>query len=486
MLQLLILPFSAFVLALLLIVAIAIVAGAGFRWPGRIFSYLMLLMASTSVATIILSGRVLTFLDEGVIVSDTDVGSAVSTKLLLVVVLGCSVALCVAWILDFKNYKANFDRFASKGLRAPTDITLAFVVFFVTYNILPIFFGQRYYFHVNLVYPIFTYVALLLWARLSSTDPVTIGKQCLALIVFSSLIAAIIAPQLAMQPGYIGLIPGFDLRFWGLTTHANTLGAAACVLFVLELAEPTRKKWLRKSILAAAGLTLILTQSKTSIVAAFVGFLIIFGWRLIARTGETKNAGTQPGSSISIGLLGVFIVPIVVVGAFQILLHTGAFATLESQLQARAVSDLSTATGRTLIWKTAIEGGLENPWFGQGADFWGPENRHRLGFAAVASSHNLFLEAFSRSGIVGLSALLVFLYFLLRYSIRAATPTRGGSIALLAVLLMRSAFEVNFHLNTIITAEVFAMLAHFTYVFEKGAKPVVSYTRAGERHNICA
>ena len=69
MLQLTVLPLAAFVLALLLTMAIVIVAGTGFRWPGRMFSYLMLLITSTSVATTILSGRVLTFMDESLVVS---------------------------------------------------------------------------------------------------------------------------------------------------------------------------------------------------------------------------------------------------------------------------------------------------------------------------------------------------------------------------------------------------------------------------------
>ncbi|MEO8992947.1 MAG: O-antigen ligase family protein [Nitrosospira sp.] len=437
------------------------------------FSYLMLFIASTSVATTILSGRVLTFMDESLVVlSEADAGSAVSTKLLLMAAIGCSVALCAAWFVNFKNYKASFDRFDSRGLRAPDDITIAFVVFYVAFSILPILFGQRYYFHVNLIYPLFTYIAIFLWVRLSSTDPVIVGKQCLGLIVFSSLIAAIIAPQLVFQPGYIGLIPGFDSRFWGVTSHANALGAAASMFLVLELAEPSAKPWVRASILSAAALTLVLTQSKASIAAAFVGLLIIFCWRLLTQTNKAI-ADSKHGSLIPIALLGGSIISIVVGGALVMFFDTGILDALQGRLDARAVGHLSTATGRTSIWDAAISGGLENPLFGQGGDFWGPENRHRLGLATAMSAHNLFLQIFSRSGFVGLAALLVFLYFLIRYSIRAAKPTRGGSIALLAVLLMRSAFEANFQLNTLLSAEFFVMVAHFTYVIDRGAKPLV-------------
>ena len=77
------------------------------------------------------------------------------------------MALCAAWLFNFKNYKGSFDRFDSRGLRAPTDITIAFMVFYIAFSILPILFGQRYYFHVNLIYPLFTYIALFLWVRLS-------------------------------------------------------------------------------------------------------------------------------------------------------------------------------------------------------------------------------------------------------------------------------------------------------------------------------
>ena len=475
MLQLTVLPLAAFVLALLATMAVIIVAGAGFRWPGRMFSYLMLFITSTSIANVILSGRVLTFMDENLVVSsEAGVGSAVSTKLLLMIVIGCSVALCAAWLVNFKNYKASFDRFDSRGLRAPDDITIAFVGFFVASSIFPILFGQHYYFHINLIYPLFTYIAMFLWVRLSSADPVIVGKQCLGLIVFSSLIAAIIAPRLVFQPGYIGLIPGFDLRFWGLTSHANALGAAASMFLVLELAEPSAKAWVRASILSAAGLTLILTQSKSSIGAAFLGFFIIFCWRLLNRTNEAI-AVRKRGSLIPIVLLACSIISIVVGGAFVMFFDTDILDALQGQLDARAVGHLSTATGRTLIWEAAINGGLENPLFGQGGDFWGAENRRRLGLEAAATAHNLFLQIFSQSGFVGLAALLVFLYFLIRYSIRAAKPTRGGSIALLAVLLMRSAFEANLQFQSLISAEFVAMMAYFTYVIDRGARPRKSF-----------
>jgi O-antigen ligase len=160
----------------------------------------------------------------------------------------------------------------------------------------------------------------------------------------------------------------------------------------------------------------------------------------------------------------------------------GVLATLESQLDARAIDNLSTATGRTAIWDAAIEGGLESPLFGQGADFWGADNRLQLGLSSATSAHNLFLQTFSRSGLVGLVALIVFFYFLIRYSIRAAKHTRGGSLAILAVLMMRSMFETNFQLNSVVAGEFFVMMAHFIYVIDRGARPRKSFEPASPHY----
>ena len=112
---------------------------------------------------------------------------------------------------------------------------------------------------------------------------------------------------------------------------------------------------------------------------------------------------------------------------------TSLLASFEHQLEGRAVGRLETGSGRTYIWDMAIRGAMESPLFGQGMDFWSLENRLRWGLMGAVHAHNLFLQVFSVSGFVGLTALLVFLYFFVRYSIRAAKITHGGSIAMLAV-----------------------------------------------------
>jgi O-antigen ligase len=468
-----ILPIAAFVFALLSIVAMVLVAGAASRWPGRLFSYLMLLILSASVGSVLLSERVLRMEQQGLVIgSEGDVEGTMLAKLLLAAVVGCSVALCAAWVFTFGKSTTRNNRFEKRGLRSPNEIVIAFMVFYIAFSILPLFFGQRYHFHISLIYPFFVFLALFLWAQLSSIDPVVVIKQCLAVLVFGSLIAYLVAPQLAVQPGYVGLIPGFSSRLWGVTAHANGLGSVACALLILEAAEPSARAWIGRSILAAAALALILTQSKTSIVATLLGLLMIFGWRLLLKAGEKERVGSTNQRLIITGVIGVFAAFVVVIGAWAMFSDTSILASLGRRMEGRAVEDLATGAGRTLIWSVAIQGGMENPLFGQGLDFWSLDNRLRWGLSGAVHAHNLFLQVFSRSGFVGLAALLVFLYFFLRYSIRASKVTRGGSIAVLTVFLMRAMSEVPISPNAILGSEFFAMMAYFIYVIDRGAKRI--------------
>ena len=488
MLTVVIFSIAAFVLALLSIIAIFLVADGASRWSGRMFSFLMLLILGASVGNVLLAARVLRLNEfEALVVgSEGDIGGTLSAKLLLVAVIGCSVSLCAAWIFQFgKRNAIRKNRFEERGQHAPNDVVNAFMVFYVAFSILPLFFGQRYHFHVSLIYPFFVFLALFLWMRLSSVDPLVVAKQCLGVIVFASLGAAVLAPQLAIQPGYVGLIPGFNSRLWGVTGHANGLGSVACALLILEAAEPSARAWLGRSILVAAALALILTQSKTSIVAASLGLSMIFGWRLLLKAGEKEKAGGTNQSFIITGLIGVLVTLIVVIGAWAMFSDTSVLATLERKLEARAVGDLSTATGRTYIWEVAIEGGLENPLFGQGLGFWSVDNQLRWGLNGAMHAHNLFLQVFSRSGFVGLAALLVFLYFLLRYAMRASKITRGGSIAMITIFLIRAMSEVGISPNAILGSEFFAMMACFIYIIDRGAKPAQKTNKSASwQHSV--
>jgi O-antigen ligase len=458
----------AFAIAALVLAAIAIIAmlfaiRAASRWSGLSISFLLLLMTGTSIIRESFTPKPLYMLTEG------DSGGPLISKLFLLLIISYSFILCVTRFVAYDKNLKTFSRASRNRREPPNDIIIAFMAFYVSFSIIPIFFGKEYYFHINMIYPFFTYLALFLWSDLSSIDPIIVVKQSLGLIVFSSLIVAAVAPDLAMDLNYNGLIPGFSSRLYGMTSSTNTMGAVACTLLVIEVAEPSARAWLGRSILVAAGSALLMSQSKTSILSALIAILIIYGWRMFSKIlGE--SAGSRHKNSTAVALIIVVSVSISVAGTWAMAYDWDALSSLQRKINSSAIADISTATGRTIIWSAAIAGGMENPFFGQGANFWNLDYRLRSGLSGAVHAHNLFLQTFTISGFVGLLALLLFLFFLGLYTIRAAKTTRGGSIAFMVIFFIRSLTEVPLQPNTIIAGESFAMIAYFLYVMDRGCK----------------
>ncbi len=459
--------------ALFVVLGIGLTCLVAIRRGGHLFHYLMLMVAGASIGTIVLSGRTLRLGVDGLDMGGgADIVSTISAKLLLAALVGASVSVCAAWLLRLPN-SVHSNRFADRGFRAPRDILLSFVVYYVAFSILPIAFAEKFAFHISLVYPLFVFLALFLSLQIAKIDPADTVKHCLALIVLGSLLAGAIAPGLSVQPGYRGIAPGFDWRLWGVTASANSLGSVASALLVFESAHPSEqvhRRWLFRFGAASA---LVMTQSKTAIIAAIVGLAIVLAWRLLntpRRQLPTNKMHGMVASAFAIALLAILVIT-----AWS-LLYYGPFilASVERSIGFRAFSELSTATGRIDIWAHAVQGGAESFLFGQGLDYWSEENRVRLGLTGAVHAHNLFLQAFSRAGIIGLGCLLVFLSFLIRYAFRAVSATQGGSVALLTVFLVRAIFEVPLSPNAILGAEFFSMMGLLVYVIDRGAAPLAA------------
>lgn len=472
------LSIATFVVAILSIIAITIVAGIASRQPGRIFQFLMLLIVAASVGTILLSGRVLTVGSQGLeIGSSADIAGGLWSKVLLATVIGCAVAACIAWFVFPPTRRKMLSRFTSRSQQSPNDIAYAFLIYYVAFSLLPLLFAPFFDFHVSLVYPFFIFLALLMWSQVSSIDPVDVVKQGMLLIVVGSLLAALVWPELATQPGYLGLVPGFNQRLWGVTASANSLGSVACVLLVLEVAEPFKRRAIHWFVLAGAVTALVLSQSKTAIVAGLIGSMVIVGWRLASDLLHANNS--RPGRvPLSASIVAIIAILLTVGGFWLMFSDSNLLTVLSRRLESRAVVDLSTASGRTLIWDVAIKGGMDSPLFGQGLGFWSLESRLQTGLNGAVHAHNMFLQVFSRSGVVGLAAFLAFFWLLLRYSIRAAIPTRGGSIGVMVAFLMRAMVEVPIQPNSVLGAEFFAMVAYLFYVMDRGPKSAIAASGA--------
>lgn len=465
-------PTVALLLGIGAVVGIAVGSGLVVRWRRWAFPVLLTLASVASIGAVVFSGRRLRLMESGLEnVGQADMASGMAGKLLLMSLIACGVALCAARLFDINGRLSKDSRYLQRGMHHPSDIGKAFMCFYVASSILPIFFGQQEYFHVRLIYPFFIYLALFLWLPLHEKDPLDVCKLMTGLIVFSSLVLAVVLPEAAIQPGYGGLIPGFNVRLWGTSAHANSLGAVCCAYILLEMAEPVRKRWLHLFFMGGAMLCLILSQSKTSIIGVIAGGAIIYGtrmWHFFNRKGRDYNG--QGGQLLAL-IVGAACLVLVLFAAW-IMFGDGSFLRgLERKLNSRAIGDLSSGTGRLWIWAAAIDAGMQNPLFGQGADYWNLATRLRLGLSGAATAHNQYLQVFSLSGLVGLVTLLIFMGYLVRYAIRGAKASGNATIAMLVVLLLRTISETPIAPTVVLAAEFFATTAYFIYIIDRGARP---------------
>jgi O-antigen ligase len=86
------------------------------------------------------------------------------------------------------------------------------------------------------------------------------------------------------------------------------------------------------------------------------------------------------------------------------------------------------------------------------------------------SAHNQFLQTLSVAGTVGLVGLVVYLGTLVRYAIRAARPSRGLSIAILVLVLLRCVTETPLSLDSFLSGAFVTQLLLFHLALAYGGK----------------
>lgn len=461
------LSLAALVVLALTFVGLSTVSHVVHAFTGRVFQILILVIAAFSVIQTLLSGRVLRLGDSGLEkLAGGDMADFMVGKILLALIIGTSIAVCVAWALWGLAEKDPPSRYTDAGIAQLNKLTWLFLIYYAAFSFLPLAGAPKFAFHISLVYPFFVWLALLLSWRSSINDPVLVIRDGMALIVFASLVAAVLLPSLALQPGYQGLIPGFNMRLWGVVAAPNQMGAIASGLLIVQFIVRSQNPIRHHFVTLCTLITLALSQSKASIAAAVLGLSVLALWRL------WHNAPDRPSNPERrmIGvLLFAFIAATLIAGIWTALDNPESLRAFERRFDSDAIGSLSTATGRVYIWQYAIKQGLESPLFGQGISIWNQEARAAIGLNGASSAHNLYLQAFSRAGVIGLAGLLAIIVLIATFAVKAAIISHGGSLALLAVFLVRSLFEVAFHPNSIFGAEFFSFIVMMIYITDRAA-----------------
>jgi len=329
---------------------------------------------------------------------------------------------------------------------AARPLFLTFALYFFAVFVVNGIFGTEFSISHKTFYPFFVVFALYVTSEYDEILFLRLIRDGLLVFLVVGILLIIINYDLVMQKGYHGLIPGLQSRFWGLASHANNIGPLAVFFLLITYWVPYRKLFVTVFAICVAFLTLVLSQSKTALISAFlVAIVFIFKFWFDAIFGRDKRR-TVGVLAVSVFLLLVLFVLITFVAD----IYTRPLEYFLAKLQGRG----TLLTGRENIWSITIAQWESSPLFGYGPSLWGDDFTTRYGYAGIASNaHNQFFDVLGSAGIFGLIAFMIYVWMLCQYAIRLAGDSKWISIALLIFIASRCVSEVPLKMMNITTSD---------------------------------
>ena len=377
-------------------------------------------------------------------------------RLVVLTALGACVARMIA---------AGFSR-ENRGAGG-SSLFVAFGVLYLTNIVLSSALGTDPDFKHDQHYVPFLFAAVYACRSQDPEIAIRFAKTAMLIFLGASCVVALVAPQFAIELNYRSLLPGVTFRFWGLETHANGMAPLALVYLLFAIHQPFEHRWLQWLGLVLGAVVFVLAQSKTTWIAGLMAFSVL---RL------SRSRGCAP-AALCVLVPGILV-------ALAVLLLPALGVSLDPLL-ARHGQDLAELDGRDEIWSLAIQEWARNPMFGYGITMWNEAYRMQVGLDHAVSAHNQFLQSLSIAGAVGLLGLLVYMGTLSYYAVRANRGSRGLSLAMLVILLVRCFTETPLWLDGFLSGACVTHLLLFQIALAHGhrasrfARPMAALTPAG-------
>jgi exopolysaccharide production protein ExoQ len=264
---------------------------------------------------------------------------------------------------------------------------------------------------------------------LPTPDTAWLAEQSSRIVLvyaYGSIASVAVAPHWAFEMPYkMSVLPGVDLRLHGLAPHANVLAAILLTYFLLKPLRGSARRIGRLNEIVVA-ICLLLTQSKTVWIAWVCVIVLRAIRRSLAWRGMRRHLALALGAASLTALLSLTV------------LDGLPFTVGDNNAQ------VTTLTGRTLVWAETVALWEKNPVFGYGPGLWGRDMRRSylsvLGWEAP-HAHSQFFQTLGESGLIGIVGLGVYALVLVLYAVRLNRQTEGVALALLAVTLVRGITE---------------------------------------------
>lgn len=218
------------------------------------------------------------------------------------------------------------------------------------------------------------------------------ARNLLIVYLLMNLVSIFLVPGYAIEKNYQGAV---SFRLHGLANHANTLGPYMVLTIIYLIIHPFSSKLFNTAVLFLAVILMLLTQSKTTLFLFVIVIIFASPWLLkkISRTFK-----------ISVALiLGP---PLV----FMLLSFVFSGGFIEDSLNNPEITSIS---GRDVVWSTAIDAWLQNPLFGFGyTKLWNDEmvQNFYINYGwQPRYSHNQLVQTLGQAGILGSIGLTGFL-----------------------------------------------------------------------------
>lgn len=236
----------------------------------------------------------------------------------------------------------------------------------------------------------------------------------LALAV-ASIIVYFAVPSLGRMHVWEGTRQVLSSRMAGLAGHPNTVGRLCCfgIIVLVSQWRLIRSAWAPAPFLMLGLLTvaLLMTNSRTSIfIALLASSFLLFG-----------RVKYMPYLFIA-ATVAMFCVALIIPYSEQIMVMLS---------RSGKADEIATGTSRTLIWAVVETLISQKPWFGWGygsSVFIMPDFQRFMGHAAP-HAHNMLLQLWLTTGVVGL------VLFLVAYVSRLAIAIRNGERLVIVLLI---------------------------------------------------
>lgn len=323
-------------------------------------------------------------------------------------------------------------------LGAAPFLSMCFVAFWLGSVVSPMLFSAYPAFSHESLYTLLVGIAALLLTADEGEQVLLTARDSLFVFLIAGYVMLLVSPSLVLDTNYTqGLIAGLP-RFAGLAPHAVMTGMLAQLSLLCLWASPYANKRLNAAAWGLGLLTLMLAQSKTGWISFSLCALVMY---LCQHGTAVKRRLTDPASPhLAMAITLAVLIAVASLGSASLFGNLGT--RLDSFLHSESGSQLTSLTGRDIIWTVAYEEWLRHPLFGYGPNFLNGPYRLSIGLPNATHGHNQYMDLLPRAGLAGAIPLTAYLIALLTLSLRHAVASRGLTLALFIAIGLRAVSEV--------------------------------------------